>query len=743
MSAVAETRSPRAAGDTLVDRLLSAVPLASLYLWLCAVYGFEAWKRVTPWLFGDELELTQLSRSIAATGHAARRGEAHSPDSIYTFLIAPFWHLESVATAYAAIKYFDVFMMASVVFPTYFLARLVVQRKWALFAAAGAGTIPALAYSSWIVEETIAYPYAALALFLAAKALLTRRRGWIAAAVIVALLGPAVRGELILLPAILGFAAFFMWWSSADRIALRGRWSIGDWAGVVLLALGVVFVASGLASKHAVEWDAVTRLYKHRAIVMGNWAFGALAIGLGIIPVVAGIAALFRFPGEQPSRALRAFRSVSLAGLLAFGLYTAFKAAWLSTVFATRVEERNVIYAVPLLFVGTAIVLERRSVNVRAAWIAGGYVLYLVGYALYHVTQSPYQMGVQLYSDALGFAILQQANRYIALDTTQARVLLIGVLALGMILLLAPMRLRTRPALAGGLTAALAIGIIAWTFTGEISAASGSVSISRAYAATAGHPLGWVDDVAHGRPTLFMGQAVADQIPEWELEFWNRSVVTVSSLDGTVKGPGPAGGPNLTENGRLIGAGFDSQHDFAVEDWPCVDFAGTLRARHEYSAGGGLRTWRLIELAKPNRLRSMCTGIYPDGWTGAMDSSYFRFDAHKPAWLRVTVSRKEWSEPTGPSPVRLYVGPLRIDEHFQALLAKRTGNLQLTIDTGQRKVCWIRTPAKPFGALTFVDYKFVPHEVNPARYSDPRALGAQVTYRYVTAPPSGTRNRCT
>jgi len=60
---------------TFADRLLAAVPLASIYLWLCIVYAFEAWRHVTPWLFTDELETTQISRSLAATGHAARRGE--------------------------------------------------------------------------------------------------------------------------------------------------------------------------------------------------------------------------------------------------------------------------------------------------------------------------------------------------------------------------------------------------------------------------------------------------------------------------------------------------------------------------------------------------------------------------------------------------------------------------------------------------------------------------------------------
>src|SRR5438128_380031 len=85
------------------DRLLAIVPLTSLYLWLSIVYCVEAWKRLTPWLFTDELEYTQLSRSIAATGHAARRGEPHSFRSIYNFVTAPFWLIDDVSAAFSAI----------------------------------------------------------------------------------------------------------------------------------------------------------------------------------------------------------------------------------------------------------------------------------------------------------------------------------------------------------------------------------------------------------------------------------------------------------------------------------------------------------------------------------------------------------------------------------------------------------------------------------------------------------------
>jgi hypothetical protein len=741
MSSVAATSDAQSTARVR-SRVLAAAPIATVYVWLCMLYVVEAWKRVTPWLFGDELEFTQLSRSIAATGHAARRGQTHSADSLYTYLTAPIWLIHDVASAYAGVKYLDVFVMASVVFPTYLLARLIVARNAAMFAAAGAGAVPALAYSSWIVEETLAYPYAAWSMYLIAKALVELRRSkrsyaWTTAAALCALVAPAVRGELVVLPIVLLLAILFSVWSSPSARARRVDWSRGDWMGTVLLVFGAIFVISGVASHQSTEWYAVTALYKHRSLVMGNWAVGALAIGLGMIPLVAGLAALFRLPGEKPSRELRMVRSVALAGFLGFGLYTAMKTAYLSTVFATRVEERNLIYVAPLLFVLTALVLERRRVNLYALAAATAYAAYLVGYALYHVVGSPYEMGIQLYSDSLGFAILQGANRHIALDTTDARIVLLGALAVGVALLLAPRWLSGRRRLAAGSAAVLALLIIGWNVTGEIAAAAGTVSLSRHAASTLRHPFSWVDAVTGGAPTLYMGQGVADQNAEWLLEFWNRSIATVSSIDGSVGGPGPAGGPNLTADGRLAS---DQQFEYAVEDWPCVDFAGAPRTAHPYSAGGTTRIWRLIALTRPNRLRSMCTGLYADGWSGANDAAYFRFAGGKPGWLRVVVSRRDWDGPSDPSPVHLLVGKLVINANHQPILGRLANTVDTTIDSKQTRVCWIPTPSGRFAAHLVVDRKFVPNDV--LHNGDVRTLGAQTSFRYFSERPSGTQSTC-
>jgi len=733
------TEEQSAGAAALVDRVSAALPLASVYVVLCSVYAFEAWKRVTPWLFTDELELTQLSRSIAATGRAARRGQAHSPDSIYTYLIAPLWLIHEVGTAYAGIKYLDVFVMASVVFPTYFLARLLVGRKAALFAAAGAGAIPSVAYSSYIVEETVAYPYAALCLFLIVKALVVRRRGWTAAAVLATLLGAAVRGELVMLPVALVFALMFVAWSSDRARARRRSWSLGDWIGALTLAFGAIFLVSGIASHHVWEWQVVTRAYKHRLIVEGNWAAGSLAIGIGMIPLVAGLASLVRAPGEEPDRALRMFRCAALGGLVAFGLYTAIKAAYLSTVFATRVEERNLIYVAPLLFVGTAVVLERRRVNLAALVAAAAYVAYLAGYAVYHAVGSPYEMGVRLYSDALGFAIAQQANLQLFWTPSTVRLVLVLVLAGGLAALLAPRFLRDRTGLAGAISAALAVAIVAWNLTGEIAAAAGTNQYASREVPALGRPFSWVDDVTGGRPTLYLGQGVSDQTSEWLLEFWNRSITGVSSLDGTIKGPGPAGGPNITADGTVYWSGAPTdlglQYDYAVEDYPCVDFAGTEVADHVYRTGDTVKSWRLIRLTQPNRLLAECTGISPDGWTGPGESNYFRFGGGRGGWLRVVVSRRDWGGPTPPSPYQVLVGPLQINSNQEPQLIHVTAERNGSIASTKTQVVWLRAPADRFAARVVVDSKFVPCQVEPQVSSDCRALGAEVSYRFFARRP--------
>ena len=103
--------------------------------------------------------------------------------------------------------------------------------------------------------------------------------------------------------------------------------------------------------------------YSDRMLENGLWAVGALTIGLGVFPTIAGLAALVRPRQERWTPELRAVVATCGALIFGFAWYTAVKAAFISTSFSTLVVERNLIYVAPLLFVGTAMFFERPYVR--------------------------------------------------------------------------------------------------------------------------------------------------------------------------------------------------------------------------------------------------------------------------------------------------------------------------------------------------------------------------------------------
>src|SRR2546426_2386492 len=252
------------ADRSLADRLLAAAPLLRIFLWLCIVYAVEAWAHGTPWLFGDELELTQLSRAIADTGHAARRGEPHSFNSLWTYLMAPAWMIDNLHSAYTTVKYLAVIVMTLTVFPAYALARLLVPRGPALFVAAASGAIPALAYSSLLVEEPLAYFYSTLCLFLILRVLIAPTRWWVIGALVASVIAPLVRGELAVLPFVFALAILFLLWRSEAAARWRSGWSAWDWVGLAVLIVGAAVILSGFIRHHPPQWLIATPPYKGR-----------------------------------------------------------------------------------------------------------------------------------------------------------------------------------------------------------------------------------------------------------------------------------------------------------------------------------------------------------------------------------------------------------------------------------------------------------------------------------------------
>lgn len=712
---------PRAA--VIASRLYSALPLLTIFVWLCLLFGWEAWGNLSPWLFGDELEKTQLARAIAETGHAARRGAPVTSHSLVAWLTAPAWLVHDTTHAYGLLKAIQVAAMTSVLFPTYLLARQLVSPRWALFAAAGAATIPALSYSSLILEEPFAYPYAALCFFLLVKALATRRPSWIAATVVAALVAPFVRGELVVIPATFVVAALVFVWTGERARRWRSGWSDWDWVGWITLLAGVVIVVNAVIRSHSQEWEISTEFEKHRMIVLGLQAAGALTIGVGLLPVIAGLAFILPLARERSDPTLRAFFATASTAILGFAFYTAVKAAWNAIQFSTIVAERNLIYVVPLLFVATAVVLERR---LRAPLAV---VVSVAAFVLYLVLKTPYKMEFHFYFDAPGLSILQSANRVLAFSPSDAKTALVVLVVLTTAIVLLSRVVRSERALGWALGCSAAF-VIAWTLTGEITGARSSHEFADQLLANVPKPLNWIDRADHGQPAIYFGQHITDANAVFLTEFWNRSIVHVWSNDGTAPGPGPTLTPDIVKpNGKLYP---QPPERYLVTD-SGLEIVGSLVEERYHLAGGVRVPLRLYRITPPLRMRQSVEGMFADGW-GQPHTAYNQYStpARRPGYVVVDVSRAGGGKSV-PASAQLVIGKLAIDKQHQPHLGKIVARriVHATRNLEHRFV--IPAPKAPFRVETDVT-PFSPHDLNPTD-TDVRTLGAQVSYAFVPRTP--------
>ncbi len=502
--------------------VVRALPWIGLLLGILAFFWIEAASRKTPWLFTDELEWSQLSRAIASTGHAARRGQAHSFESLYSYLIAPAWWIHSTSSAYAAVKYVNAVVMSLSAAPTYLLARMLVAKRAALVVALLSIAIPAMTYATFIVPEALAYLWFTLLSLLAVRAIAHPTRSTVAPAVILAALGAWVRAEFVALPAILAFAAAFAWMAAqAHQGTLASRWRhvIGAAAGLAVIG----FVFNDLVVEHVHSWT-FGEYINGNTVTQAGLAAGALAIGLGVGPVIAGVSSLW-LRERSDDAVYRAFASYLAASVIVLVVYAAGKQTFLLQALHPLIEERNVFFLSPLLLLGTAMLFESRRLDWRLVAPVTALVIACVWSGKFEVGQP--------YFEAPGLSVLTLVNRQYCWDVNDFHRLLIAAAAVSLALV-ALRRRRWAPPLA----AALAAG---WLLTGEIYATVSNDHFStNKFAKLVPPPRSWVDEDAHGAQTTFLGQAIADADQMWSIEFWNPNLNRVESLDGSAPGPGPA-----------------------------------------------------------------------------------------------------------------------------------------------------------------------------------------------------------
>lgn len=725
MTAIRARTPGWARGDILV-------PLFATYFAFSAYYVWQAWRRETPTIFTDELELSQISRAIAHTGHPARRGVPYHFTSLYPYFTAPAWWLHATQDAFDTIKYLGVLAMTAALFPAYGIARTVVSQRWAIAAAVGAIAAPALSYSPILVEEPLAYLASTVALWLLLRATLRPARSSIALAFGAALVATGVRSQLGALVAVLAIALGVVGWRTERMRTWWATWSSWDWIGAIALLVGGAIVINAIASRRSQEWEIVTHLYKNRMWTFGTWAAGGLAVGLGVLPLIGGLASLVRPKDDRPDPGRTAFTIVAASAIVSFGWYTAIKGAYLSTVFSTEIVERNLIYLDPILFAGTALVLARRGTRWWWALASGAFGIYVVAHLRYATAvQFPYYEGH-------GLAITAFANRVFhwPLGTIQDVGVAIAIAATGIMLSLRHLPAKGRAA--GASIAAICAAVLIWNVTTETYAAQGEYHLSHDLARNFTRPFDWVDRATGGGSTVLLGQRFSRDSNGVNLyEFWNSSIQHVWSVDPAQPAPGP--GPTLTPDlaspdGRLV----QSPHTAFV-----LGFNGvTLQAKQVAEAPDGSAETVYEVGGRPLQLASSQTGVEIDGWLTAPSgdvpalSAYNRFDAGTAgnAITVVKLSRIGYAGKDIPGRVTIVLGTLVVGPDKQPALGRVLETKHVTIHACGRVelVCAtgvsFRNPGVPFRIEVTVTPTFSPHDYDPR--ADARHLAVQLSYSF-------------
>jgi hypothetical protein len=701
---------------SFLDRFLAAIPYAIGVLAVLGLLFWQASARKTPTIFTDELEWSQLSRAIAATGHAARRGESFDFKSLYAFLIAPAWWITATGSAYAAIKYLNAILMTLAAVPTYLIARTMVSTRAAFVVALAACCTTAIYYAGFILPEVAAYPTFVFCAWLSIRALSGGGRWWIVGAIVADLLAAEVRGELIVLPAAFALAAAVLWVVGPRGRHLRRNWGFLDHVGAALLLIGAFIVVNRIISPHAQQWTTVTQSWQGRLWSLGLNAASALAIGLGLLPFVGGLASLW-IPERKNDPSWRAFASFTGAAIVTVWLYTAVKAAYLSTIFATRVEERNLIYLGPLLLIGTAVWLSSRI------WLPG--LLAAWGLTAFLVIHYGYQLDYP-YFEAPGYGIAAMANRAWHWNQSDIRTGFVFASIVLLVLLLVVWAKRTPTPAKRVALILVVVGGLTWMLAGEITSSRGAARQSNTYATNLPKPLDWVDRATNRDAATFIGQDIdsGQALGVNLLEFWNRSIKHVYSLDGSAPGPGPTLTPDLVNRFGIL------SHDPGLPYVVTTDGVNLVGSFVDKRPG---LTVRRID-RHPWALQEATYGVSNDGWiSGSTEDpeangtwAYFG-PQRTPGTVTVAVARRGFCSKEAPGThATVRIGPLELNEQHAPRVARAAKTVRFALpNCGHREITLRIAP--PVAVQVHVSPTIRPSDYGA---SDNRELGAQVGFKF-------------
>ena len=546
--------------------LAALVALSTLIRWLGA-------RQVpSPWYTPDEQTYALLGRSLWTTGHLDILGH---PAPFYTFVYAALvggpLSLSDTTSGYALLKIVQAAVMSLAAVPVYLWGRSLMRPGWALVGAGLTLTLPALAFTGFVMTEVVFYPVLALAAWAMANALARPSRASQLLALGGIVLAVATRLQAIVLaPALVLAVALFLLFGR-DLRALR-RYALLLGGLVVLVAVWVVAQSGSPLGAYAVTGRVsysvtdAARFAVYHAV--------DLVLLTAVIPVAA--AALVLVPtllGREQDVAVRAYGAVTIAvcaGIVAqVGLF--------ASRLLGRLAERNLIGLAPLLFLGFALWLDRGCPRPRVATalVVTGCLALLLALPIGRFATEAAE------PDAYSMIPLYQLHVHRPGDNLRLAVL-VGAAGLLALLVLWPRDARWL----------LPLAVAALLAAASVSATSVVADQARLYRLSmVGTERTWVDDsVREPVAYLYAGEAAwSGGAPPWVNVFWNHRINRVLNLGGTfIAGPLPREDVRQGADGTLLdgtGAPVRARYVVAASDRPVV---GTQVA----ASSAGLLLWR-------------------------------------------------------------------------------------------------------------------------------------------------------
>lgn len=573
-----------ASGRSLSPRVV----LPALFVLAAVVHTLASLGHLTPAIFTDELLHSKLAQSFADGHPFAIRG-AHFlfPAPLPALLQAPAWLFGSVPAGYAAAKILNAVVMSTAVFPAFWLTRRFARPSHALLAAALVVASPAMLYHSYLLSESLGYPFFFLAVGVMVHALARPSHRFGAAVLAVSLLAVATRTQFAVLP-----LAYTVGALAGGRRGLRlHSVPLAGFAVLAAIVLGTRGAALG-------PYLGATELQYGAGDVV-HW-IGATTVllpfsaGWLVVPgAVLGLGLLLVRPLRRGDREAGAF-------LLALGALVLLEVGLVAAGDAGRPLERYAIYLPPLAAVLFFAYVERGAPGRRAyaaLALVGGMAAWLVPFpslADYRFSfDSPTLSAYGMLAVWVGHA-------------NAATVFAAGALAASFLVAAVGLRGRAAPAVA-------AVSLLPLALIGAAAYAGDHAMTRRAEASWSASPPDWLDRNGLGRAD-FLALPYAPAYFGWTLEAWNRDFGRPVRLevDDPRTDPFAASHASVRSDGTLLvdgepaPAGLLVVNDFGTR----IDLEGSVVARPRT----GLTEYRVP--AGP-RVGSLAEGLYADEWAAS------------------------------------------------------------------------------------------------------------------------------